>query len=61
MNNEFRPISNILTESDLFTIETEATQKATFLATTQKQFELLYSKYYFELVQEKALELHKKA
>lgn len=61
MSNEFRPISEVLTEADLFNIDTEATQKAYFLATTQKQFELLYSKYYLSLMQEKVLELHKNA
>lgn len=56
MNNNLRAISKVLTKADLFNIETEAFQKASFLANTQKQFELLYSKYYLDLIQEKVLE-----
>lgn len=61
MNNEFREISEVLTEADLFNIDTEATKKACFLAINQKHFELLYNKYYLELSQEKAFEKMKMA
>lgn len=50
------PITDILTDSDFKEIEAAALKKARFVSLTQEFFELSFSKFYMEMMQEKVFQ-----